>query len=269
MSSEETTDLASGEGSAERHDLGGVAQALAAEGFVEAPVLRLESILQAAAGAFDAFGGRSAAEWLLAASAGKGAPGRQVLRDAVPPVRRPAPVWGRFEPNALANAPLTKEEARSRGVKRFFSTSPCPSGHVGWRYARDGGCCECISPSHSEPGSDLHLKMLWNGARQRALQSGVPFELTVEDVRALYPADGKCPVLGVPFKRFLGKQGSAPDSATLDRIVPELGYVLGNVLVVCSRANRIHSDAGVEEIHMAAVFYRQFDRAEPVASREH
>ena len=185
-----------------------------------------------------------------------------------PGQRRAASVWGRFEPDALANAAFTKEEAQSRGLKRFFSMARCPSGHVGWRYARDGRCCECVSPSHSEPGGDLHIKMLWNGARQRALQSGVPFELTVEDVKALYPADGKCPVLGVPFRRFLGKQGSAPDSATLDRIAPELGYVLGNVLVVCSRANRVHSDANVKEMFAVAAFYLQFDPAATAACKE-
>jgi hypothetical protein len=44
-------------------------------------------------------------------------------------------------------------------------------------------------------------------------------------------------------------------SPELDRIVPSLGYVKGNVLVVSRRANRIKTDATVEELQQVASFY--------------
>ena len=38
-----------------------------------------------------------------------------------------------------------------------------------------------------------------------------------------------------------------PDSPSLDRIVPELGYVKGNIRVISNRANHLKSDATLEE----------------------
>ena len=45
-----------------------------------------------------------------------------------------------------------------------------------------------------------------------------------------------CPILQIPMHRNLGKQ--MPNSYTLDRRVPELGYVKGNVFVMSLEANR-------------------------------
>jgi hypothetical protein len=38
------------------------------------------------------------------------------------------------------------------------------------------------------------------------------------------------------------------NSPSLDRIVPEKGYVAGNIRVISQRANRIKSNATVEEL---------------------
>jgi hypothetical protein len=50
----------------------------------------------------------------------------------------------------------------------------------------------------------------------------------------------------VSLKRGVGKFDSC--SPSLDRIVPELGYVKGNVRVISDRANRIKRDATLEEL---------------------
>lgn len=39
-----------------------------------------------------------------------------------------------------------------------------------------------------------------------------------------------------------------PESPTLDKIIPALGYVPGNVWVISHRANTIKSDASLEEL---------------------
>jgi hypothetical protein len=90
---------------------------------------------------------------------------------------------------------------------------------------------------------------LWQGARRRAREKGLPFDIEVVDV--LIPE--VCPVLGIPLAMAAGKV--APNSPTLDRIVPERGYVKGNVLVISFRANTIKQDATPEELLRVARFF--------------
>lgn len=38
---------------------------------------------------------------------------------------------------------LTREEARSRGLKRYFLNEPCAFGHIAERFVNEGKCVEC------------------------------------------------------------------------------------------------------------------------------
>jgi hypothetical protein len=83
------------------------------------------------------------------------------------------------------------------------------------------------------PAVKKHLYRLTASAKGRAKRGGFPFSITKEDF--LIPSI--CPILGIPIRPGLGKmQDSSP---TLDKIIPELGYVPGNVAVISWRANRI------------------------------
>lgn len=83
-------------------------------------------------------------------------------------------------------------------------------------------------------------------AKKRAKKHGLPFSITGANV--IIPKE--CPVLGIPLDFSGGKQTDA--SPTLDRIIPELGYVPGNVAVISLRANRIKSNASLTEIRKVA-----------------
>jgi hypothetical protein len=58
----------------------------------------------------------------------------------------------------------------------------------------------------------------------------------------------KCPILGIEL--FISEKGvgRTDNSPSLDRIIPSLGYVKGNIAVISQRANRIKNDATLEEI---------------------
>ena len=86
-------------------------------------------------------------------------------------------------------------------------------------------------------------------ARSRAKAKGLAFALVAADV--VIPVT--CPVLGIPLRVAKGLASDA--SPELDRIVPSLGYVRGNVLVVSRKANRIKTDATIEELQQVASFY--------------
>jgi hypothetical protein len=85
--------------------------------------------------------------------------------------------------------------------------------------------------------------------RLRAEKQGVPFGLTVENIP---PVPEVCPILGIPLISGNDRRGPSDDSPSLDRIVPELGYVPENVQWLSHRANRIKSDATPEELMKVA-----------------
>jgi hypothetical protein len=96
-----------------------------------------------------------------------------------------------------------------------------------------------------------HSKELIGAARHRAKKYDVPFSITYRDI----PIPDVCPVLGIRLERNKGKMSR--NSATVDRVIPELGYVPGNVIVVSLKANNIKNDATPEEILSVGEFYRE------------
>lgn len=93
--------------------------------------------------------------------------------------------------------------------------------------------------------------MLHN-AKSRAKRLGVPFSLTLDDIRV----PEFCPILGIRLRAATGRQSSA--SPSLDRIRPAEGYVPGNCIVISMRANQIKSDATAEELRKVAAFVEMF-----------
>lgn len=105
-------------------------------------------------------------------------------------------------------------------------------------------------------------KQILRQARTRAKKHGLEFDLTVEDI--FVPET--CPILGIalvkPSDRKADVHGFLPDSPSLDRIDSSRGYVRGNVWVISWRANRLKSDATLEELELlvAALRTRRLQR---------
>lgn len=85
-------------------------------------------------------------------------------------------------------------------------------------------------------------QFLVRNARKRAKKLQVPFDIEWRDIEV----PEVCPILQVPMQRNLGKQ--MPNSFTLDRRVPELGYVKGNVFVMSLEANRAKGALTIEQL---------------------
>lgn len=97
---------------------------------------------------------------------------------------------------------------------------------------------------------DSYKKYLLRGAKQRAKDKDLEFNITIDDFNL--PLD--CPLLGIPLRSHIGKTTENDfDSPSLDRIDPSKGYVKGNVWVISKRANRIKSDATVDELESIVV----------------
>jgi hypothetical protein len=87
----------------------------------------------------------------------------------------------------------------------------------------------------------------------RAKKIGVPFNLTVSDI--VYPEN--CPVLVMKLERRSGRLAGA--SPSLDRLIPSLGYVSGNVRVISQRANTLKSNATVREMELVLAYMRSIE----------
>ena len=70
------------------------------------------------------------------------------------------------------------------------------------------------------------LPLLLRAIKHRARKKGVPFKLTLADITV----PEFCPVLGIRFEH--GSRDSRPE---FDRIIPEIGYVPGNVRIISGR----------------------------------
>lgn len=80
-----------------------------------------------------------------------------------------------------------------------------------------------------------------NTIKNRAKQNRLAFNLTVEDLVIPHV----CPVLGILLVRTSTQTDNSP---SVDRIVPSLGYVKGNVCIISLRANRLKSCATADEL---------------------
>lgn len=91
------------------------------------------------------------------------------------------------------------------------------------------------------------MHTLAKAAKARAKAAGLPFDDRLFDLHI--PV--KCPVLGVTLD-----DGVFDHKSTLDRLVPHEGYTLDNVRIISHRANRLKSDATLEEIDALALYMR-------------
>ena len=86
------------------------------------------------------------------------------------------------------------------------------------------------------------------GAKRRAANKGIEFSISSEDL--FVPSI--CPVLRIPLRPSDPGTGKNDNAPSLDRIIPSLGYVKGNVIVISWRANHLKRDATPEELKLVA-----------------
>jgi hypothetical protein len=92
-------------------------------------------------------------------------------------------------------------------------------------------------------------------AETRAAAASLPCDINIDYLQRIFPKDGRCPVLLIPLVWGFGNDSSP----SLDRTIPNLGYVRGNVAFISGRANRIKSDATTEELFAVAKYLKDMD----------
>lgn len=96
---------------------------------------------------------------------------------------------------------------------------------------------ECASKFRSENESDefTPFREMVNQSKRRATKKNLGFNITAEHLKNLYDKQGgKCPYTGWDLDLNIGL---SPKRISIDRIVPESGYLRGNVQLSSYMAN--------------------------------
>jgi hypothetical protein len=116
-------------------------------------------------------------------------------------------------------------------------------------------CRVCVNIYNKEYIStkEGYLKNTLNGAKKRAKKKNLNFNLDHEYIKNI--TTNICPVFNVNLIYASSNKGAGypdPHAAALDRIIPELGYVKGNVVFISNWANTIKSNATEKELYLVA-----------------
>ena len=129
-----------------------------------------------------------------------------------------------------------KKYQNDYNLRKRESTLPMSEHVVKEDYTRPLGPCK-------DTGTVINPhKSMWHGAKARAKAKEQPFNITSQDI--IIPT--LCPVLKIPLIQGVGCMTDA--SPTLDKRVPHLGYVVGNVTVISNLANKIKTNANSMQI---------------------
>ena len=93
----------------------------------------------------------------------------------------------------------------------------------------------------SERTREEFILSLITSAKTRASLKNLPFDLTAEDLEL----PEVCPVLGI---RLSWGSVISNETPSIDRVIPELGYVKGNCNIISMKANRLKNNASKEEL---------------------
>ena len=185
-----------------------------------------------------------------------------------------------------SSLPSSRANALSIGSKIYLG-SVCKNTHNSYRFTSNGVCAQCVSDSTNlriKSGKTKNYRVIsdknWNasekadtakqrwkdkdpkwawvvsavgGARSRAKYKDLQFNLTNDYIYSITP--DRCPALGIELT-FGGTKRVTSNSASLDKIDPNKGYIIGNVAVISNKANIIKSNATANDIQKVADWLR-------------
>lgn len=96
------------------------------------------------------------------------------------------------------------------------------------------------------------FKLLWSQLKASANKRDISFDLSLSDMDNIgIPI--VCPVLGIPL--HFNRNKVEDNSISFDRIDSTKGYTRDNIVVISYRANRLKSDASLDEMRRIVSFY--------------
>jgi len=143
-----------------------------------------------------------------------------------------------------------RQIAKINGDKTYMSTKPCKRGHNAPRLVSTYVCTQCAKEIYQITDRDNYrtsntLYRQFCTRMQSAKRNNIPFLIEFESIEQ----PKFCPVLGIELNYSWSGNGIRDDAkATIDKVIPSLGYVPGNVFVISWRANKLKSNMTLDEL---------------------
>jgi hypothetical protein len=141
----------------------------------------------------------------------------------------------------------------------------CPKcGHDDWTtWGVSRRCLECERRRSRARHQRDPAEQLYRSTITRARVQGVPHTLTRPDVDAAL-ASWTCIYCENPVGTFPGR--ARPNSATIDRLIPEAGYIRSNIVLACHQCNSTKSEHTPQSLRawadkLDAIIHRQNPKA--------
>ena len=151
-------------------------------------------------------------------------------------------------------SPEEREKAKEK-ARRWYknNTESALASTKKWKEANPEKIRKTRTEWYGVP--ENRLKSILSQAKVRSKKNQTEFSITLED---LLPIPEYCPVFGIKlnYNGNKGQHGFVNDSPSIDRIDSSKGYIKGNVQIISWRANRIKSDATIQELDQLVTFLK-------------
>ncbi len=114
----------------------------------------------------------------------------------------------------------------------------------------------------SMQNASLKRKMYskFKAAEKRAKEKNLNFDLDVEYLLSIYT--DTCPILEIPLNWNAGPR--TDNTPALDKIIPEKGYIKGNVRFISTKANSMKTDATLDQLLLFAKNIEKYMKNEDI-----
>lgn len=131
-----------------------------------------------------------------------------------------------------------------------------------------GKLCTCFAcrylrdKNNKNRDNARYLKARYVKLRSRCLKEGIDFNLSFQDMIDLYESNGgRCFYTDIPMELEIGL-GPNRNTLSFDRILPDKGYIAGNVVLCLARINAVKNNLTLDEMRQwMPSFYERLRKA--------
>lgn len=143
-----------------------------------------------------------------------------------------------------------RDIAKENNEPTYFTGKPCKRGHISPRRTSNYICMQCAIEVYNISDRDNYrfgntFYRQFCQRQQAANQKNIPFTILFNEIEQ----PEYCPVLGIKLNYGWSGLNRRDDAkATIDKVIPEVGYVPGNVFVISWRANKLKGNMTLDEL---------------------